>query len=279
MFQHTSKKAKKGAEIRRALYGKFHRACRDGLQSTDKFSSYMPFISYSQIQTLVHFAAEQFAEQEDHAYCPLLIQTERRYVDSKETALEYMDQISYAVNKLPARPIQKVRETFESHLLVWQKCDQLQRLRAVLATAEIPDGIQKIVVIGCGDFAFEAHEVKKQFCLCNRQSLFMRLTQHALVLSLKEILEDRSGKKGSIKIYAQDPGYTGPAKEILAEHGITVMADPEGFLQIDEPTVVVSITPSICVRQIVADIARPARMTWDRVGMYRDGILDEQAYM
>lgn len=60
---------------------------------------------------------------------------------------------------------------------------------------------------------------------------------------------------------------------MLAELDMTVLDNPRGFLEVDESTVVYSLAPEVAVRQIVADIARPALMIWDKVcGIPREGM-------
>ena len=62
-----------------------------------------------------------------------------------------------------------------------------------------------------------------------------------------------------------DPIYRIEDKTVLAEAGFTVVDDPRGVLHVDDASVVISVSPDIPVRQIVADIARPAIVIWNRV--------------
>ncbi|KAK3904685.1 hypothetical protein C8A05DRAFT_31504 [Staphylotrichum tortipilum] len=68
-----------------------------------------------------------------------------------------------------------------------------------------------------------------------------------------------------VKCYAQDPVYEDVDHEVLGELGMTVLEHPRGFLEVDEAAVVFSLAPNVAVRQVVADIARPAVMVWERV--------------
>ncbi|KAF2789383.1 hypothetical protein K505DRAFT_253454, partial [Melanomma pulvis-pyrius CBS 109.77] len=96
---------------------------------------------------------------------------------------------------------------------------------------------------------------------------------HALLLTLREILWEKekraniglSGQLSEGLIYAQDPGYTPVDQVVLGEHGITVIGDPEGFLEVDDGTAVVSCAPAVLVKQIVTDLAQPSIMIVDRV--------------
>jgi hypothetical protein len=51
----------------------------------------------------------------------------------------------------------------------------------------------------------------------------------------------------------------------LAEFGFTVLDDPRALLEVGNRSVVVSFAPDSPLRQIVADIARPAALIWPRV--------------
>jgi len=67
-----------------------------------------------------------------------------------------------------------------------------------------------------------------------------------------------------IGCYAQDPDYTDIDREVLEQSGITILDDPQGFLEVDDSTAVLSFGANIPLRQVIADIARPAMMVWDR---------------
>ena len=70
--------------------------------------------------------------------------------------------------------------------------------------------------------------------------------------------------RDSIQCYAQDPGYTDTDRNMLQNSGITVLDNPHGFLEVTDSTVVLSFDVEVPVRQIIADIARPVMMIWDR---------------
>jgi hypothetical protein len=72
-----------------------------------------------------------------------------------------------------------------------------------------------------------------------------------------------------ITIIAQDPVYTRDDETILSHFPvpISIVPDPYGFLAIDEFTLVMSLYPSVPVKQIVADLAAkgkgPAAIFWN----------------
>ncbi|KAK4033619.1 hypothetical protein C8A01DRAFT_49833 [Parachaetomium inaequale] len=88
------------------------------------------------------------------------------------------------------------------------------------------------------------------------------VAQHVLVLAVRKWVA--AAARGVVKCYAQDPSYTAVDKRLLRNKGVTVLEDPRGFLEVDDDSVVISISPTVPVRQIVADIARPMVLIWDR---------------
>lgn len=87
--------------------------------------------------------------------------------------------------------------------------------------------------------------------------------QHALLLTLQHFLQKSSSHE--ITCIVQDPAYTDTDISALYSHGIEILKDPEGFIQADDSSLVFACAPDVPVRQIVADIARPAVLMWDRV--------------
>lgn len=88
------------------------------------------------------------------------------------------------------------------------------------------------------------------------------IEQHVLLQTIKDFL-------GPIPIYSQDPAHGKNSKTALGMKDIEVLDDPEGILQIDEGTCLVSICGDIPIKEIVADLARPAILIWiklDRCG-------------
>ncbi|KAK4232727.1 hypothetical protein C8A03DRAFT_48470 [Achaetomium macrosporum] len=96
------------------------------------------------------------------------------------------------------------------------------------------------------------------------------MAQHILALTVRDLLASSytTARQGEgicgIKCYAQDPIYTPVDRQVLGEAGFTILDDPRAFLEVDESSVVIAIAPDIPVRQIVADIARPAIMIWEK---------------
>jgi hypothetical protein len=118
----------------------------------------------------------------------------------------------------------------------------------------LPQTVNKIVAFACSSMAPNHLQERS-------------VMQHAMVLTILDILQRRrrDEQQPDIRCIAQDPFYTDTDEEILEGAGVTVVQDPRGFLEVDDQTVVVSISPDIPMRQIIADVARPAVLIWDKV--------------
>jgi hypothetical protein len=82
--------------------------------------------------------------------------------------------------------------------------------------------------------------------------------QHAMLRGIRDELARHCD--GEVGCFAQDPAYQPADWAVLAAAGVQVLDDPRAFLEVDETTVVVSFSPSFPLREIIADIARPAVM-------------------
>lgn len=111
------------------------------------------------------------------------------------------------------------------------------------------------------------------------------MTQHALILTLRDMFCDKlsydSSQEKTIKCYAQDPIYNDSDIGALASLDITVLDDPDGFLQLDEETAVISIAPNICVKQVVTELSRPALIFWNLTekGKTEEEMLEMKLYV
>lgn len=125
-----------------------------------------------------------------------------------------------------------------------------------------------VTLQGLADAGRLPHVDKVVAFACHRPSIAERAqrvaTEHALVLSIRDFFARRDPAT-TVRCCAQDSLYEDVDREVLAELGMTVLDNPRSFLEVDESTVVYSLAPEVAVRQIVADITRPALMIWDRV--------------
>lgn len=164
-------------------------------------------------------------------------------------------------NFTPVCDYDTVSRAFERKTQSLQDSEQFTQLKATLASAAVPSGIDKIVAFACCTMTGEANAIQTSHSM----------GQHSLVVALRDFLTSRGGtaapgESGSeMRCYSQDPIYTSIDKQVLRDVGITVVDDPKGFLEVDEASVVFCSYPNIPIRQVVADIARPALIIWNGV--------------
>ena len=89
--------------------------------------------------------------------------------------------------------------------------------------------------------------------------------QHALMLTVGELYDTKNESGSSVQYYAQEPRSQEIDRAVLGTWNITVVDDPEGFLRVDDESVVISIHSAIPLRQIVCEIAKPAVLIWNTV--------------
>jgi len=144
--------------------------------------------------------------------------------------------------------------SFSKHTREWEQSHTHKFFKQLLVNLDVTVKINKIVCFGLGSLSNpqQSHERRSHI-------------QHASVLTMASTFTKRYPNQNPIRIYAQDPTYTELDKTFLSYIGITVLSDPKGFLEVDEQTLVFSVAPEVCVRQIVADLSRPAAMVWDTV--------------
>ncbi|KAL2285753.1 hypothetical protein FJTKL_07483 [Diaporthe vaccinii] len=149
--------------------------------------------------------------------------------------------------------LQETRDAFHSYRGTWEASEDCLRLKSSMAAAASLPGITKIVAFACSsmsrDDAYTRHR---------------SATQHALILTFRDLLQ-ASQPGVEIRCLAQDPVYTEADRTVLSEVGVTVVDDPQGFLEVDDQSVVLSFSPNVCVRQIITDLARPVVLAWDTV--------------
>jgi hypothetical protein len=149
------------------------------------------------------------------------------------------------------------RHDLKAALDEWEKSKQREALIPILRSIDL-SSVKRAVAFACGSMESRP----------GRERLALRATyQHGLLLTICKVLseEQSSGGAREVSAWAQDPAYCAADGAFLAECGISTLDDPDGFLKVDESTMVLSFAPDAPVKQIVADISRPAAMIWDRV--------------
>ncbi|KAK2029956.1 hypothetical protein LX32DRAFT_342620 [Colletotrichum zoysiae] len=162
------------------------------------------------------------------------------------------DQVSLTVDKMI--------EVFEKYRDTWWGSPEFIRFQHILTCTPMPDGINKVICFGLGDLSLDSGDDHHHRCRGHSEARCH--IQHAVALFVAQILEKRFSRE--IPVYCQDPEYTQASIELLHCAMVEeVLNDPQGFLDVDENTVVISIDPSIPVKQIITDLARPAMIIWN----------------
>lgn len=166
------------------------------------------------------------------------------------------------VGTLPTRSGEEVQEYFATMRNTWEASEPCKQLRSIFSSTKTVCGIRKIVGFGCASMAYSYQEQN------TRPAAF----QYALILTLWDVL----GKKANpnqIRCFVQDPAYTEIDKSVLDGHGITILNDPKGFLEVDDSTAVISCAPDVQVKQIISDLAQRAMMILDTVSEDRSEVI------
>jgi hypothetical protein len=179
----------------------------------------------------------------EHAFLPIAV--ERQPAQLHSITNEYIPQY-------PIFPLETVQTIFQRKKTEWEASSACQQLMSTLQSATIPD-VRKIVAFACFNMS-DCEMAERSAC------------QHALILILREYFAKRQQiAEEDILCFAQDPLYEDVDKRVLGDAGISVVENPRGFLEVDDTSLVLSVSPETAVRQIVTDIAQPAGMIWNRV--------------
>ncbi|KAL4749848.1 hypothetical protein BDW72DRAFT_213825 [Aspergillus terricola var. indicus] len=192
----------------------------------------------------------------------------------------------------------QVEERFKESVRRWegsQTCTDLRvGLEDLMRRGKLTKKLKKIVCFGLGSLSL----IEEEFCVGRAHAQHAAVGTMAAVLKqqakvAREIREMSRGWTGQekdrkpmttdtetdipvakegkekeddeIKCYAQDPAYSEADWSLLRSIGIQPLDDPKGFLEIDEETLVFSVSPNVPVKQIVADVQWPGAMIWNTV--------------
>ncbi|KAJ5782415.1 hypothetical protein N7457_004189 [Penicillium paradoxum] len=166
-----------------------------------------------------------------------------------------------------ARDREVVRTTFQTKTQEWSESAACERLKTILSSSAKNHGIDKVIGFALGTMSIQYYSKDgSPFA----ESGWGPASQHALLLTMKEWLQERD-REQKVPCYSQDPAFTEVDRQILDEVGVEVIEDPRGWLEVDEQSMILSVGPDVPVKEIIADIARPAVIIWDRVG-WDDGL-------
>ncbi|KAI2624057.1 hypothetical protein GGS21DRAFT_532788 [Xylaria nigripes] len=127
---------------------------------------------------------------------------------------------------------------------IWRDCKARFLIEEVLSKHDLPPTIDKVICFGLGNDIARLNMIE--------------LSQYPAALTIREYLEKRFGHK--VRLLTQDPAYDANSMAVLEQHGFEVVGEHgiEGLLMVDENSFVISIQPTACIKQVIADLARPA---------------------
>ncbi|KAJ4289285.1 battenin CLN3 protein [Collariella sp. IMI 366227] len=178
------------------------------------------------------------------AYCPtrLAYSLEKRRIATGEL-----------IEAQSSASVEDAQETFDAGVKAWDGSEECKTLLAFLDNTPLPK-VTNVVAFACSTISGE------------RDRRLRAIYQHAPALILREFFNDRRERgQPEVKILAQDSIYCKTDVATLQRVGITVLGDPEVFLEVDDESVVISFYPNVPTRQIIADIIKPAIMIWNWV--------------
>ncbi|KAK2880150.1 hypothetical protein FQN49_000529 [Arthroderma sp. PD_2] len=205
-----------------------------------------PHICYQSMQLF-----KQQATPGPFAYCNLKIYHDTTLRDKvTEESVVTMPTSNYSL----------VKARFDKSLSLWESSRACRQLTTTVSNMIFPRDfkIDKIIGFACGPISHAKSNRHDKLSLALREKSFF---QHGLLRTLQKTLQEEGFH--NIDIFVQDPAYTDVDCEVLSDYGIITLDDPEGFLALDDRSLVMSCDPGIPVKQIVADIARPAMIIWD----------------
>lgn len=96
------------------------------------------------------------------------------------------------------------------------------------------------------------------------------MSQHSIALTIAQIC--CGSAENEVQLLAQDPDYTDKAKEMLGKNGFSIVGEfgAGGFAEIDDNSVVFSAFVEAPLKQIIADIARPALIISTKFETFND---------
>lgn len=123
--------------------------------------------------------------------------------------------------------------------------------------------ITTILCFGLGDVARESPEVyiapnKETRVASERAEIHPAIIQHAAALIMAE--DVRVASDSAIRLLCQDPQYSDNSHGFLRSKGFGIVGNfgAAGFGYVDEQCLIFAAWPSVPVKQIVADVERPA---------------------
>lgn len=233
----------------------------------------------AELGEMIHSGRIQYWSVNHSSVCPfcsgLELPADHGFLDSSKPRIDYENNHNYEIRTenepyvgnydyrplplkgvlVPVEPTSKLvtrtaklSVVFYKELARWKASEPSRELAEILKRAKTPP-IKKIVAFGLGSMVGEYDD----------EPNYRPIIQHAMLIQVAEFFHETRPS-----IILQDPGYRDHDKAVIESLWVEARFadDPQGFLEIDDDTLVISIDPDVPVRSIVADIATPAAMIW-----------------
>lgn len=136
---------------------------------------------------------------------------------------------------------------FRRELWDWRATETCRNLSQILDKNASRHSIKKVIALDLGSLSAG----------CGHRSPL----RHALVVTLREWLQLRVEKA---PCYFQDARNVDIDKEVLQGYGIETIDDPSAWLEVDDTTILFSYAALMPVKEMVADLAKPAVLIWEK---------------
>ncbi|KAJ2974237.1 hypothetical protein NUW58_g8724 [Xylaria curta] len=148
----------------------------------------------------------------------------------------------------PNRTEEETREKFASVIREFEASDEAAAIAALVKTNLKGCTVNKVIVFGLGTIGYIRHKR-------HDHSFYEHAAARVVARAAQEVSSSQVEP-----ILAQDPFYTTVCKKVLAEFSIETIDGfgAKGFCLIDDNTIVIGHHPSFPLREIIADMGRPA---------------------
>lgn len=170
-------------------------------------------------------------------------------------------------------PIENIQLLFKTTQKRWETSETCRAFTAqchkLLGSYSSTKRVTKIICFGLGDLNFKPPDwwrIQNSSEPEGERELETSivegsLTHHAIALTIADIARSYAQTEDiRVKLLTQDPAYSTETKDMLQEIGFKVVGEhgAGGFADLDDETIVFSAFAATPVKQIIADLARPA---------------------
>ncbi|KAI1821443.1 hypothetical protein F4861DRAFT_551749 [Xylaria intraflava] len=139
----------------------------------------------------------------------------------------------------------------------WRSPDEHRLLPRIFKKNPNLDTATQVMGVGLGGIAISPEKRKPDDPMYSDSAM-----QYCLLLNILDRIK-RVGIPDEVAGFVQNPVLAHYAKNIRRRAGVKILDDPDGFLEIDHLTILISIWPTCPVKYIVAGIIRRFGIIWN----------------